>query len=122
MVYLEFEMSPNEISLPFFIACKIVTISFSYVDFTKCFPLNCLLSKANGFLSCINTAPIPCHGASHSTMNVLPKSGVVNIVVQDMAHFKRKNAKVSSSFHTNEFLFKRDVSGPTMHPKFSKQL
>jgi hypothetical protein len=56
------------------------------------FPLNCLLSKVNGIPYCINTAPIPCHDASHSTMNVLPKSGVANTSVEYMASFKSDNA------------------------------
>jgi hypothetical protein len=97
-----------------FITCKIVVISFSYVDFTKSFPLNCLLSKANGLPSCVNTAPIPFHDAPHSTMNVLPKSSVANTGVEDMASFKSENSKVASSIRTNDFFFKRDVSRPTM--------
>jgi hypothetical protein len=32
-----------------------------------------------------------------------------------MAYFKIEDAKVSLSFHTNEFFFKRDVGGPAMH-------
>jgi hypothetical protein len=74
----------------FFIACKISSITFSYVDFTNDFPLNCFLSKFNGLLSCVNISPIPNQDASHSTMNVLSKSGVSNIGVEDMAFFKRK--------------------------------
>jgi hypothetical protein len=98
----------------FFIACKIVSISFSYVDFTKSFSLNCLLSKSNGLPSCINTTPIPCLDPSRSNMNVLPKLGVANTGVEDMESFKSENVNESSSFHTNQFLFKRDVSGPAM--------
>jgi len=94
-------MPLNEILLSFFIACKISTISFSCVDFTKSFPFNCLLSKANDLPSCVNTTPIPYLDSSHSTMNFLPKLGVTNTGVEYMAHFKSENSKVTSSFHTN---------------------
>jgi hypothetical protein len=47
-------------------------------------------------------------------MNVLPKSSVSNTGVEYMASLKRDNSKVALSFHTKEFFFKRDVSGPTM--------
>ena len=99
----------------FYIACKIAAISFSYVYFTKLFPLNCVHSKANGLPSSINIALIPCPDSSHPTMNVLPKSGVANTGVEDMASFKSENAMVASSFHTKEFFFKRDASGLAMH-------
>jgi hypothetical protein len=87
----------------FFIACKIASISFSYVDFPKSFPLNYLLSKADCLPSCVNIAPIHCLDVPHSTMNALPKSGVASIGVEDMASFKSENANVSSSFHTTDF-------------------
>ena len=115
MVRLDFKMISNEILLPFFIACRIGANYFSYVDFTKSFPLSCLLSKANGLSFCINTTPILCLDASHSTMNVLPKSGVANIGVEEITSFKSENAKVVSLFHTNDFFFNRDVNGPIMH-------
>ena len=74
------------------------------------FPLNGLLSKSNGLLLCINIAPI--HGpASYLSMNVLLKSGVANISVENIATFRSENYKVSSSFHTNYFFFERNVSG-----------
>jgi len=79
------------------------------------FPFNFLLSKSNGLPSCINIDLIPYPDASHSTMNVLPKSGVANTSVEDMASFKRENFKVASSFHANEFFFKKYVSGVVMH-------
>jgi hypothetical protein len=47
-------------------------------------------------------------------MNVLPKSSVINTGVEDITSFKSENAKVASSFHTNEFFFKRDVNEPAM--------
>jgi hypothetical protein len=111
MVYLDFKMPPNDILSPFFISCQIVVISFSYVDFTKSFPLNCLLSKANGLPYCINITPIPFPRASHSTMNVLPKSSVVSTSVEHMASFKSENVKVSSSVYTNDFFLKKICVG-----------
>jgi hypothetical protein len=47
-------------------------------------------------------------------MNILPKSGVSNIGVEDMVSLKIEKSKVASSFHTNDFFFKRGVSGPTI--------
>jgi hypothetical protein len=47
-------------------------------------------------------------------MNVLPKLGVSNTSAEDIESFKSDNFKVSSSFHANEFFFKRDVSGHAM--------
>ena len=114
MACLEFKIPPNDILSPFCITCKIVPISFSYEDFTKAFPLSCLLSNASGLPYCINTAPIPCPFASSSTLNVLPKPCGVNT----SASIKTENAKLASSFYTNDFFFKRDVNGPTMHALF----
>jgi hypothetical protein len=63
----------------------------------------------------ISNAPIPYPNASHSNMNLLPKSSVFDTGVEDMTYFQSENAKITSSFHTNEFLFKRDATGYTMH-------
>ena len=68
----------------FFKACKIVAISFSYVDFTKYFPLNCLHSKSNGLPSCVNTDLIHCPNGYHSNMIVLDKSCIASTGVEVM--------------------------------------
>jgi hypothetical protein len=93
---------------------------FIHVDLTNSFPLNCLLSKSKSLPSCINMAPIPCSYASHLAMNFLPKSSVSNTGVEYIASFKSENAKVTSSFHSNEVFLKIYVSGPTMHAYFLK--
>ena len=48
-------------------------------------------------------------------MNVLPKVGVSNTSAEDIASFRSENVKLACEIHTNDFFFKGDVGGISMH-------
>jgi hypothetical protein len=72
----------------------------------KSFPLSDRLSKARGLPYCIRTTPIPFPEASHSTVNVFVKSGVVKTGALHITYLICSKDLVASGVHENaSFLF-----------------
>jgi hypothetical protein len=67
----------------------------------KSFPLSGQISKAKGIPSCIWTAPIPFPEASHSTIKVFVKSGVVKTGALHITFLSCSKSLVAYGVHEN---------------------
>jgi hypothetical protein len=67
----------------------------------KSLPLSGRLSKARGLPSCIRTTPITFPDASHSTVKVFVKSGVVRTEALHITSLSCSKDLVASGFHEN---------------------
>ena len=66
--------------------------------------------------SCSNTAPTLKPEASHSTINILLKSGKLNTGVEVVASFRLWNAFSDYELQSKEFFFNILVSGAAIFP------
>jgi hypothetical protein len=82
----------------------------------KSLPLSGQLSKAKGLPSCIRTTPIPFLEASHSTIKVFVKSGVVNIGSLHITSLSCSKDLVASGVHENASFLVSVVKGATILP------
>jgi hypothetical protein len=82
----------------------------------KSLPLSGQLSKARGLPSCIRTAPIPFPEASHSTIKVFVKSGVVKIGAVHITSLSCSKDLVASGVHENAFFLVSAVKGAAILP------
>jgi hypothetical protein len=82
----------------------------------KSFPLSGQLSKARGLPSCIRTTPIPFPDASHSTLKVFVKSGVVKIGYFHITSLSCSKYLVSSGVHENASFLVSVVKGYAILP------
>jgi hypothetical protein len=81
----------------------------------KSFPLSGRISKARGFPSYIRTT-IPFPEASHSTIKVFVKSGVVNTEAFHITSLSCSKALVASGFHENASFLVSVVKGVAILP------
>jgi hypothetical protein len=82
----------------------------------KSFPLSGQLSKVRGLPSCIRTAPIPFPKASHSTIKVFVKSGVVKTGALHITSLSCSKALVASGVHENASFLVSVVKGVVILP------
>jgi hypothetical protein len=74
------------------------------------------LSKARGLPSCIRTTPIPFPEASHSTIKVFVKSGVVKTGAFHITSLSFSKALVASGVHENVSFLVSVVKGVVILP------
>jgi hypothetical protein len=82
----------------------------------KSFPLSVQLSKARGLPYCIRTTPIPFLEASHSTIKVFVKSGVVKIGALHIISLSSSKALVASGVHENPSFLVSAIKGAAILP------
>jgi hypothetical protein len=82
----------------------------------KSFPLSDQLSKARGLPSCIRIAPIPFPEASHSTINVFVKFGVVKTGTLHITSLSCSKALVASGVHENASFLVSFIKGASILP------
>ena len=82
----------------------------------KSLPLSGRLSKARGLPSCIRAAPIPILEASHSTIKVFVKSGVVKTGDFHITSLSCSKALVASGVHENASFLVSAVKGVAILP------
>jgi hypothetical protein len=83
---------------------------------SKSFPLSGQLSKAKGLPSCIRTTKIPFSEASHSTIKVLVKFGVVKTRDFHITYLSCSKALVASGVHENVSFLVSVVKGASILP------
>jgi hypothetical protein len=82
----------------------------------KSFPLSGQLSKARGLPYCIRTTPIPFPEASHSTIKVFVKSGVVKTGAFHITSLSCSKYLVASGVHENASFLVSVVKGASIIP------
>jgi hypothetical protein len=82
----------------------------------KSFALSIQLSKAKGLPSCIRTTPIPFPEASHSTIKVFVKSGVVKTGAFQITSLSFSKGLVASRVHENASFLLSVVKGVAILP------
>jgi len=99
MINFDMDMMPRIYGRHVSTTWRMAIIYFSYVDLPRLQSHNCLLANVRGHPSCVNIAPKPQPGASHSKTNVLVNSGTTKMGVINMACFKAKNACSTTFVH-----------------------
>jgi hypothetical protein len=82
----------------------------------KSLPLSGQFSKARGLLSCIRTTPIPFPKASHSTIKVFFKFGVVKTGAFHITSLSCSKSLVASGAHENASFLVSVVKDVTILP------
>jgi hypothetical protein len=82
----------------------------------KSLPLSGRLSKARGLPYCIRTAPIPFLEASHSTIKVFVKSGVVKTGAVHITSLSCSKDLAASGVHENASFLVSVVKGAVILP------
>jgi hypothetical protein len=82
----------------------------------KSLPLSGRLSKASGLPYCIRTAPIPFPNASHSTVKVFVKSGVVKTGALHITSLSCSKNLVASGVYENASFLVSAVNGAAILP------
>jgi hypothetical protein len=82
----------------------------------KSFPLSGRLSKSRDLPSCIRTTPIPFLEASHSTIKVFLKSGVVKTGAFHITSLSCSKALVAFGVHENASFLVSVVKGAAILP------
>jgi hypothetical protein len=82
----------------------------------KSLPLSGRLSKDRGLPSYIRTAPIPFPNASHSTVKVFVKSGVVKTRALHITSLSYSKDLVASGVHENASFLVSAIKGAAILP------
>jgi hypothetical protein len=82
----------------------------------KSFPLSGQLLKARGIPSCIRTTPIKFPEASHSTIKVFVKFGVVKKGCFHITSLICSKSLLASGFHENASFLVISIKGATILP------